>query len=362
MLRKKILVPLPNKVYKGGICSYWSAIFGSCQKIANIDFNIVKVGNTGKNLFGPPMDQWKFYQSCTNNTDLVVLNPSILSKAFFREALFARQLIGKDIPFISFFHGWDLAFEKKVDKYFINFFLCTFGKSEKIITLSPEARKKVLNWGYRGEVVVETTIVDSGLVGDYTFEERYHQLVTDKTIRILFLARMEKEKGIFELIDVFNELQMKIPNMELVLAGNGNAYYEVQAYVKEMKNIKMLGHIEGKEKAKVFKESDIYCLPSYSEGLPVSVLEAMAFGLPVLTTSVGGLRYFFKEGKMGYTSIPQDRETLLNALRVLLLEQDKMLEIAKFNFNYAQEYLMSDKVAKRVFRHLSESMKVPQEA
>ena len=362
MLTKKILVPLPNKVYKGGICSYWSAIFSSCQKITDIDFQIVKVGNTGKNLFGPPMDQWRFHQSCTDKIDLVVLNPSILSKAFFREALFARQLISKEIPFISFFHGWDLDFEKKVDKYFINLFLSTFGKSEKIITLSPEAKKKIIHWGYEGEVVVETTIVDSQLIGDYTFEERRKQIVTDKTIKILFLARMERTKGIFELIDAFNELQKESPNVELVLAGNGTAYEEVKEYVSSMSNIKMLGHIEGEDKAKVFKESDIYCLPSYSEGLPVSVLEAMAFGLPVLTTSVGGLRYFFKEGKMGYTSIPQDRDTLLHALKMLILNQEKMLEIAKFNFDYAQEYLMSDNVAKRVFKHLSESIKVAEEA
>jgi len=350
---KKILIPMPNKVYKGGICSYWSAMFSSFQKISNIEFKVVKIGNRGKNIFGPPLDQWKFHKACISEIDLVILNPSVLNKAFFREGLLAKQLIAKKIPFMAFFHGWDLDFEKRVTERYSKFFLNSYGHAEKIITLSPEAKSKIIDWGYKGEVIVETTVVDSSLIENFSLEEKSLSKKSKNKIQILFLARMEKEKGIFELIDSFQLLSQKIPNIELILAGKGTAYDAVVEYVGSSKSITFVGHIEGEAKAEIFRQSDIYCLPSYSEGLPVSVLEAMAFGLPIITTSVGGLKYFFKEGEMGYFCIPQERESLKNALESLILNPNIMLKMAQFNFEYAQNYLMSDTISKRLHRHLT---------
>ena len=348
---KNILLPMPNKVYKGGICSYWSAMFTSIQKISEVNFKVVKIGNRGKNIFGPPLDQWKFYKACTPDIDMVILNPSIFSKAFFREALLAKQLIAKKIPFIAFFHGWNPEFEKIVDAKFQNFFLNTFGKAKKIIVLLPEAKKKVIEWGYKGEVIVETTVVDSTLLHDFSFQQSRETKHQKKKIKILFLARMEKEKGIYELIDAFNELQKEF-DIELLLAGKGTAYEEIKTYTSNMKNIKFLGHVQEKEKAMAFKESDIYALPSYTEGLPVSLLEAMAFGLPIVATPVGGLKYFFKNNTMGYTCNPKDTLSLKKALEKLLKNHQIRLEIGKLNFKYAHEHLMSDSIAKRLYSEI----------
>lgn len=345
---KKILIPLPNKVYKGGICSYWSAMFHSFQKISDIEFKVVKIGNRGKNIFGPPLDQWKFHKALTPDIDLVILNPSILNKAFFREGLLAKQLISKKIPFISFFHGWDLDFEKKVDKHYRNFFLNSFGYSKKIITLSPEAKNKIIDWGYKGEVLIETTVVDSTLLKNFSLKERKR----NEKIQILFLARMEAEKGIYELLEAFKLLKKEFKNIELILAGKGGAYEDVKKYIHNLEGVEMVGHIEGEEKAEIFKKSDIYVLPSYSEGLPVSILEAMAFGLPIITTPVGGLKHFFKEESMGYTVKPKNTKDLTVALKCLMLNPSKMVKIGKFNFNYAQKYLMSDRLSKRLYEHI----------
>jgi N-acetylglucosaminyldiphosphoundecaprenol N-acetyl-beta-D-mannosaminyltransferase len=327
-------------------------MFDSFSKFSNIEFKVIKIGNCGKNIFGPPIDQWRFYKFCTNDIDLVILNPSILSRAFFREGLFAKQLISKKIPFIAFFHGWDLDFEKRVDKHYTNFFLNSFGHAEKIITLSKEAKKKIIEWGYKGEVIIETTIVDSSLIYDFSFDKKIEEQDLSQRVRILFLARMEKEKGIFELIEAFEHLHKEFKHIELTIAGNGDAFEEVEKRISNIKNIKLVGHIEGDEKANIFKESDIYCLPSYSEGLPVSVLEAMAFGLPVVTTNVGGLKDFFQEEKMGYTAIPKDTEDLIKKIKLLLLNYSKITKIGEFNFNYAKRYLTSNMVSKRLYKHI----------
>ena len=345
---KKILIPLPNKVYKGGICSYWSAMFESFKKFSDIEFKVIKIGNRGKNIFGPPLDQWRFHRAITEDIDLAILNPSVLNRAFFREGLLAKQLISKEVPFIVFFHGWDIEFEKRVDNYYREFFLNSFGHAKKIITLSPEARDTIIEWGYRDEVIVETTVVDSSLLKDFSLEKKRKS----RKIKILFLARMEVEKGVFELIEAFQILYKEFNNLELILAGNGTAYERVKEYVQDIEAIKMVGHIEGEEKANLFRESDIYSLPSYSEGLPVSILEAMAFGLPIVTTSVGGLKHFFKENKMGYTTTPKDSRDLTEVLRLLILDKSKMVEMGRFNFDYAQKYLMSDTLSKRLYQHI----------
>jgi glycosyltransferase involved in cell wall biosynthesis len=79
----------------------------------------------------------------------------------------------------------------------------------------------------------------------------------------------------------------------------------------------------------------------------------MAFGLPVITTNVGGLKYFFKED-MGYTSTPKNVDDLIKKLKLLLLEPEKMNQIGKFNFDYAQQNLASDIVSKRLYNWLTE--------
>ena len=351
---KKILIPMPNKVYKGGICSYWSAMFSSFGKFSDIEFEVIKIGNHGKNIFGPPLDQWRFRKSSKPDIDLVILNPSIQNRAFFREAIFAKQLISKRIPFIAFFHGWDLDFEKKVDSDYRRFFLNSFGYAKSIITLSLKAKEKIVDWGYTGRIIVEKTVVDSLLIEKFSLEKKRKNQDLSKNIRILFLARMEREKGIFELIEAFERLQKDFKQLELIIAGNGTAFDDVRAKVLNIKNIRLIGHIEGDDKSYILEESDIYCLPSYSEGLPVSVLEAMAFGLPVITTSVGGLQEFFQEVNMGYTTVPKDVDDLVDKLKLLLLDHSKISKIGDYNFDYIQKYLTSDIVSKRLYWHLLE--------
>ncbi|CAA6805948.1 MAG: Unknown protein [uncultured Sulfurovum sp.] len=352
---QKILIPIPNKIHKGGICSYWSAMIHSFEKFSDIQFKVIKVGNRGKNIFGPPLDQWKFHKASTADIDMVVLNPTIENKAFFREAFFAKQLIKKEIPFIAFFHAWNFDFEKKVSSQYAKFFLNSYGHALKIITLSQRAKEKIIEWGYKGEVFVETTMVDSRLIQNFSFEEKITNQNFNKKIQILFLARMEKEKGIFELIDAFQKLYADFNTIELVLAGNGTAYKEVKSYVSTLKGIRLVGYVEGLEKEKLFKESDVYCLPSYGEGLPVSVLEAMAFGLPIITTSVGGLKDFFIEKSMGYTSKVEDTKDLEKVLRALLTNHKDMRSISQFNFEYAEEFLMSDSISKEFNKYFIKS-------
>jgi glycosyltransferase involved in cell wall biosynthesis len=347
-----ILITTPILSEIGGVSSFWNALFKSFKKNKDINFKVLEIGGHGKNLLGPLLDQWKFYKSSKKDINSAIINPSLLNKSFFRDALFAKRLSMKKIPFVVFFHGWDLNFEEKVTQKYKKFFLNSFGKATKIFVLSEDFKNKIFDWGYKGEVIVQTTTVDADLTKNFSLEDKINK--NSKKIKILFLSRLVKEKGIFELLEAFENLSRDKNNLELTVAGNGEIFNQLQEQLKEKKNIRLTGYVEGEAKSTLFQESDIYILPSYSEGLPISVLEAMSFGLPIITTKVGGLKRFFKDGAMGYFIEAKNSTDIEEKIKLILSNKEKSIEISKFNYQYAQDNLTNDVIAQKLANHLKE--------
>ncbi len=82
------------------------------------------------------------------------------------------------------------------------------------------------------------------------------------------------------------------------------------------------GWIANSEKDKMFKSASIFCLPSYAEGLPMAVLDAMAYLIPVISTPVGGILDFFVDGEHALIFEPGDTGTLSFKLRNLIINSD----------------------------------------
>ncbi len=103
---------------------------------------------------------------------------------------------------------------------------------------------------------------------------------------------MEREKGAFETINAVKSLINQGLPVTLSIAGDDPILDELKAYAKQRlddNHVQFLGYVSGDKKIRVFSEHSVYCFPTnYGEGLPTSVLEAMAFGLPV-NTSIAGL-------------------------------------------------------------------------
>ncbi len=347
-MRKNILIVTPNLKVQGGVSSYWRSIIPELKKAKGIYLEYLEIGGRGRNVLGMFLDQNNLRKRIKKQWTKVVINPSLGFNSFFRDAAFAYQLKRKQIPFIVFFHGWDTDFEKQVDSFYRNLFMNTFGKAEKIIVLSETFKDKIETWGYYGKVVVETTAVEASLIANFSIKEKNNLLNINEAVIILCLARIIKEKGIFELIEAFKNVYKKNKNINLIIAGDGSDFDSVEERVKNCPNIKLYGYVEGDNKIGLFEKSHIYCLPSYSEGLPISVLEAMAFGLPILTTPVGGLKGFLQENKMGYFVKPKSVEGIESKLDILISDVMVRKQFSQFNFNYAKQKLLSDAVANRL--------------
>lgn len=348
-MEAKVLITIPNRKALGGVNYYWDAILPQLKNFDEISCKTIEIGGYGKNVLGPISDVWKFRKEIKAKTKVAVLSPSLGFKSFFRDAIFSKILSTNTIPFIVFFHGWDLDFEKTVTNRYVNFFKSTYGNANKIIVLSPAFEKTLRSWGYKGEIVVETTAVDNDLLKDYSYSQRFRK---GDGLRILFLSRLLKEKGVYETIEAFRNICKDYPNVQLTIAGDGEEFNALKKYLKNDKNILMTGNVSGQEKIALFAESDMYCLPSYSEGLPISVLEAMAFGVPVITTKVGGLKSFFKDGEMGYFVATKNVLDLEQKIRLLITKPEQANKIGEYNHQFAIQNVLAGKVANRIYGHI----------
>lgn len=142
---------------------------------------------------------------------------------------------------------------------------------------------------------------------------------------LFFIGNIGPAKGIFDLIRAVASLRRDgAANLELVLAGPMDSV-AVETQVRELiarvgvgDLVRTTGPVFGGEKAALFSGADIFVLPSYGEGVPLSVLEAMAYQLPVVATAVGGIPEIISEGHSGLLVKPGDVEGLTAAIRRLI--------------------------------------------
>ena len=129
--------------------------------------------------------------------------------------------------------------------------------------------------------------------------------------RFLFLGRLDPEKGLFELLEAFAAVRAERANVTLTIAGEGPALSDVRARAGE--GVTIVGRVPYEELGALFDRHDCMVLPSYSEGMPLSVLEAAAHRRAMIITDVGDIRALFGDA---VTIIPpRDAAALTAAMR-----------------------------------------------
>lgn len=166
----------------------------------------------------------------------------------------------------------------------------------------------------------------------------------ENTRSILYAGTLNQRKGYADLIRAFAKVASKHPDWKITLAGNGEVE-QARALAKELgieSHIELLGWVSGESKDKVFKQASVFCLPSYAEGFPMSVLDAWAYGLPVVTTPVGGIPDVAVDGENMLLFNPGDIDTLAERLDLLMSDdilRDKLaassikMSLEMFNLN-----------------------------
>jgi len=183
------------------------------------------------------------------------------------------------------------------------------------------------------------------------FREKFN-IPSDKKI-ILFLARLHPIKGLDTLIPAFAEVIKKETNIVLVLAGPDENNYkkEVELKIENCKlkigkDVVFTGMLVGEDKISALQESDIFVLPSYSECLPMAVVEAMYFGLPVVITKNVGISLLVEKVGAGIV-IEKDEKQLAEAILKILNNPKLAKEMGEKGRKLIETEFPSEKVAER---------------
>ena len=148
---------------------------------------------------------------------------------------------------------------------------------------------------------------------------------------VLFLGRLDARKSPDVLLRASRDVLSCFPDTKIVFGGDGEVEKNKQlaAELDIADRCEFLGWVTGDEREALFERAAVYCLPSKNEGMPMSVLEAMARGIPTIATSVGGIPQVIRDGVNGYLMPVDDESKLSGLLCTLMGSEDLRLSIGR---------------------------------
>jgi glycosyltransferase involved in cell wall biosynthesis len=238
-------------------------------------------------------------------------------RSFYRKLAYFEQaqLTGK--PVVVHIHG--AVFEEFHDASTANAKAIhwMFKRAAAVLVLHRRIRDKALDWvGDEGRVEILYNPVDLRIFDDAP------DVSNGGPPTVLMMGEVGERKGAFDLCATIPKILESVPDARFRFAGNGETE-KLQAQADELgitDHVDVMGWTAGADKIAAFKSADIYCLPSYAENLPVSVLEGMAARLPVVGTPVAGTPEAIVDGQTGFMVTPGDTEALADRLIRLLLD------------------------------------------
>lgn len=351
----KILINTVDTSQQGGVANYYNLIRPYlCQDIKYFTVGPRSAEERGLGVLRRFLVDYRdfFLELRTENYDVVLLNPSLLPRSVVRDAIFL--LIAKALrkKVIVFFRGWNLRTERIIRKYFLVIFRSIYFRADAFIVLASEFQEKLVEMGFNKKIYQETTTIDDGILNQKDARLDLGRIKnTKKGTNILFLARIDRRKGQYLVLDTFRILKAKYPDVTLTVAGDGPEFDRVKKYAAAefIDGVEFPGFLQGEKKRAALSNADIYFFPtSYGEGMPNSVLEAMAYGLPIVTRPVGGVRDFFEDGRMGFITESLSCNDFATLVEKLFIDCPLRLEMGKYNRRYARKHWIASKVAHRL--------------
>ena len=264
----------------------------------------------------------------------------------------ARCAKKKKVPFVLTYHGdWQESFGGFVRRAVLSLYnkhLLDKVLSHADVIISPSeyyiGESRFLG-KYRDKIVV----IPNGINIDdfdipYSKEEcRVKlELPLDKSI-VLFVGNLIPYKGPDVLVKAMPRIIKEVPDTELVFVGSGRMRTELEKLSKKLtveKYVKFAGFVEEGLKPLYYKAADVFCLPSTmsTESFGIVNLEAMACGIPIVASKIGGIPDVVKDGENGLLVPPKDSEALADAIIYLLEKEDAREKMGKNAREKVEDY------------------------
>ena len=288
------------------------------------------------------------------------LNPNIIISYTMKPIVYSGLAIffKKNINFFPLITGLGNIFNtKKINLYPIKIILILLCKialrNAKILIFQNNDNLQYFKKLKIAPKTKKIIIEGSGVDIDYFNIEPF----TNKNITFLLIARLLKDKGIIEYIKAAKKIKSKIKNINFNLIGpkdasNNRVDFD---YIKKNHNAKIINYLGFQKNVKPFiADSHVYVLPSYHEGLPRSVLEAMAMGRPIITTRVSGCKETVINNKNGFLIPCKNINILIEKMMWFITNKKKILIMGQKSRNLVEEKFSSKKIDNEFIKLLSD--------
>ncbi len=297
-----------NVYFANGLFERWNAMYLETHRDGSKAQKAMKAAGA-----------WLAFMAQLATASVALLHVHIASDAsFWRKALFIVPAHLLRVPYILHMHGGDFAafYRNRCGPLARAFLRYLYRNAQEVVALSDEWRDALFAAipGIRLVVVPNPVEVPASPAP-----------LTGQPPRVLYLGVVKEAKGSYDLLRAWPAVLRANPGARLVLAGSGELD-RARALAAELgisESVDTPGWTAGEAKAKLLREAVLFVLPSHFEALPMAVLEAMAVGLPVVATSVGGIPDAIVDGRDGVLIPAQDPQALADALQGLLADSPR---------------------------------------
>ncbi|MDR1759194.1 MAG: glycosyltransferase family 4 protein [Fibrobacter sp.] len=205
---------------------------------------------------------------------------------------------------------------------------------DKLIVLSQSYKEYFSNIG----ILKEKICVLNNIV--FPPKEKWKK-EKDGKLHLLYLGEVGYRKGIYDLLNVLNANKEYFEDKIVLRIGGNIAEGDINGFIAEhdlSSFVKYEGWVSGTKKTECLEWADVYILPSYNEGLPIAILEAMSYSHPVISTDVGGIPEILHSNENGVLIKPGNEEQIKEALVFFVENPEKISEYGKNAYQTVQPF------------------------
>ena len=305
------------------------------------DINVIRINRSSPIIFRWLKTIVKIYSN-SKKSDLIFVNglgtETTIANLFIRKKVI-RKIVGDPVwervynknlidesfdDFQENNHGLSISLQKMIRNWSIN-------KSNLIITPSQHLKNFIDKIGFDKNIFV----INNGV----NIEQHNKVVLENNIIQLLVVSRLVSQKNIDSIIKAVKVMQNE--NIILNIVGDGSEINNLKLLVKKYeldKKINFIGKIENTKLNEYLNNADIFIQASNYEGLPHSILEAMNFEIPILSTDVGGCSVLLNKGERGYIiPMPVSEVEISEGIRTIINNKDEARSKVKLAKNYLNQ-------------------------
>lgn len=221
--------------------------------------------------------------------------------------------------------------------------------SRKVICPSLHTQKRLNRYG------IENTVVVNNGVEPMFFVKPFKKSVKQPTL--IYVGRLEREKNPLRLIDIAKEIKKTVPNFKMFIIGAGGKFQEMfdQTYKFHLEeNITFTGEVDRRLLPEIFKSTHLFITTSTTEVMPISILEAMASGIPTIAIDKSGLEEIVIEGKSGFLLDGNPRE-IAEKIKLIFSNPPSLHKLALSTYKNALNFSVESTAKKLIEVYLDKN-------